>query len=41
MKNLASAVALLALTAGFQLIGNLLSDVLYMIIDPRIDLAKK
>ena len=34
-------LALLALTAGFQLIGNLLSDVLYMIIDPRIDLAKK
>jgi len=29
-------LALLALTAGFQLIGNLLSDILYMIIDPRV-----
>ena len=34
-------LALLALTAGFQLIGNLISDVLYMIIDPRIDFAKR
>jgi len=30
-------LALLALTAGFQLLGNLLSDMLYMIIDPRIN----
>lgn len=34
-------LALLTLTASFQLIGNLISDVLYMIIDPRIDFSKK
>lgn len=34
-------LALTALTAVFQLAGNLLSDVLYMIIDPRIDFSKK
>ena len=34
-------LALLALTASFQLVGNLISDVLYMVIDPRIDFAKK
>lgn len=34
-------MALLALTASFQLIGNLISDILYMLIDPRIDFAKK
>ena len=34
-------LALLALTAGFQLVGNLVSDVLYMVIDPRIDFAGK
>lgn len=34
-------LALLALTASFQLIGNLISDVLYMLIDPRIDFSKK
>ena len=34
-------IALLALTASFQLVGNLISDVLYMIIDPRIDFSKK
>ena len=34
-------LALLALTAGFQLIGNLISDMLYMIIDPRVDFNKK
>jgi len=34
-------LALLALTASFQLVGNLISDVLYMIIDPRIDFSKK
>ena len=32
-------LALLALTAGFQLVGNLISDVLYMLIDPRIDFS--
>ena len=34
-------LALLALTAGFQLIGNLISDLLYMLIDPRIDFSKR
>lgn len=34
-------LALLSLTATFQLVGNLISDVLYMIIDPRIDFSKK
>ena len=34
-------LALLALTASFQLIGNLISDVLYMIIDPRINFARR
>jgi microcin C transport system permease protein len=34
-------LALLALTAGFQLVGNLISDVLYMVIDPRIDFTRK
>ena len=34
-------LALLALTASFQLVGNLISDVLYMVIDPRIDFSKK
>lgn len=34
-------LALLALTASFQLVGNLISDVLYMVIDPRIDFSRK
>ena len=34
-------LALLALTASFQLIGNLISDVLYMLIDPRIDFSSR
>lgn len=34
-------MALLALTASFQLAGNLISDFLYMIVDPRIDFSKK
>ena len=34
-------LALLSLTALFQLIGNLISDVLYMVIDPRIDFSRK
>ena len=34
-------LALLALTAGFQLAGNLISDFLYMAIDPRIDFTRK
>ena len=34
-------LALLALTASFQLAGNLISDILYMLIDPRIDFSRK
>ncbi len=34
-------LALLALTASIQLAGNIISDVLYMVIDPRIDFSKK
>jgi microcin C transport system permease protein len=36
-RDYAVFLALLSLTASFQLVGNLLSDVLYMLIDPRID----
>ena len=34
-------LALLALTSVFQLAGNLISDLLYMVIDPRIDFSGK
>lgn len=34
-------LALLALTASIQLAGNLISDILYMVIDPRIDFSRK
>jgi len=34
-------LALLALTAGFQLVGNLISDVLYMVIDPRVSFSAR
>lgn len=40
-RDYAVFLALLALTASFQLVGNLISDVLYMIIDPRIDFTKR
>lgn len=40
-RDYAVFLALLTLTAGFQLVGNLISDILYMLIDPRIDFAKK
>jgi len=40
-RDYAVFLALLALTASFQLVGNLISDLLYMIIDPRIDFSKK
>ncbi len=36
-RDYAVFLALLALTAAFQLIGNLISDILYMLIDPRIN----
>jgi microcin C transport system permease protein len=38
-RDYAVFLALLSLTASFQLVGNLLSDILYMVIDPRIDFA--
>ena len=40
-RDYAVFLAILALTASFQLIGNLISDVLYMIIDPRVDFGAK
>ena len=40
-RDYAVFLALLALTASFQLVGNLISDMLYMVIDPRIDFSKK
>jgi microcin C transport system permease protein len=40
-RDYAVFLALTALTAVFQLVGNLISDVLYMLIDPRIDFSKK
>ena len=40
-RDYAVFLALLALTASFQLVGNLVSDILYMIIDPRVDFNKK
>ncbi len=40
-RDYAVFLALLALTASFQLVGNLVSDILYMLIDPRIDFSKK
>lgn len=40
-RDYAVFLALLALTASFQLIGNLVSDMLYMVIDPRIDFSRK
>ncbi len=40
-RDYAVFLALLALTSSFMLIGNLISDVLYMAIDPRIDFSRK
>jgi len=40
-RDYAVFLALLSLTAIFQLVGNLLSDLAYMLIDPRIDFSKK
>jgi len=40
-RDYAVFLALVALTASFQLVGNLISDVLYMVIDPRIDFNRK
>ena len=40
-RDYAVFLALLALTATFQLVGNLISDILYMVVDPRIDFAKR
>ena len=38
-RDYAVFLALLSLTAFFQLVGNLVSDALYMLIDPRIDFS--
>ena len=38
-RDYAVFLALLALTAGFQLVGNLIGDILYLFIDPRIDFS--
>jgi len=40
-RDYAVFLALLALTACFQLVGNLISDVLYLLIDPRVDFSSK
>jgi microcin C transport system permease protein len=40
-RDYAVFLGLLSLTSIFQLLGNLLSDILYMIIDPRIDFSKR
>ena len=40
-RDYAGFLALLALTASFQLAGNLISDFLYMLVDPRIDFSGK
>ena len=40
-RDYAVFLALLALTSIFQLVGNLISDILYMFIDPRIDFARR
>ena len=38
-RDYAVFLSLLSLTACFQLVGNLISDTLYMLIDPRIDFS--
>ena len=38
-RDYAVFLSLLSLTAVFQLVGNLISDTLYMLIDPRIDFS--
>ena len=38
-RDYAVFLALLSLTSVFQLAGNLISDILYMLIDPRVDFA--
>jgi len=40
-RDYAVFLALLALTSSFMLVGNLISDILYMAIDPRIDFSRK
>ena len=40
-RDYAVFLALLALTAVFQLVGNLISDILYMVVDPRIDFGAR
>lgn len=40
-RDYAVFLALLSLTAIFQLVGNLISDISYMIIDPRVDFGAR
>ena len=40
-RDYAVFLALLTLTASFQLVGNLVSDLAYMLIDPRIDFSRR
>ncbi len=40
-RDYAVFLALLALTATLQLVGNLVSDIAYMLIDPRIDFSRR
>jgi len=40
-RDYAVFLALLALTASFQLVGNLISDLAYMLIDPRVDFSAR
>ena len=40
-RDYAVFLALLALTSVFQLAGNLLSDFLYLVIDPRIGFERR
>ncbi|MBO7170972.1 MAG: ABC transporter permease subunit, partial [Clostridia bacterium] len=40
-RDYAVFLALLSLTSALQLAGNLISDILYMLIDPRIDFSKR
>ena len=40
-RDYAVFLALLSLTASFQLVGNLISDLSYMLIDPRVDFERR
>ena len=40
-RDYAVFLALLTLTAAFQLVGNLISDLAYLVLDPRIDFSRR